>query len=872
MLLNYQIHKYKNGHQLIGATIQLDRTDQDTIDRLSDISGQLRPGETFDPYFTCYPLPSEKYFVIAKTWQDLSAPRAGCVLTKSIVLNMEDWESLERVESIFHSLDQSSFDLVYPSAPGKNNVNILGFDAPIEELVEALFLEQRKPILVVDSSDAEPLISRLYSVFWPGLRKKFAACTFALSPRSVNNRPFDLLFSTANMRTRFSDYTGRRIEGAQGNRKPGRHRWTKELTDRIFNNSEPSLYDKSSLSLFDFSSVDDESMLRLNLLWEELLEKAKFESSPTAILGLLDIINSQSVFAAELYKTLELYIRRSVNTALEKFNPSEAWRFYAGLLVKHKRKLMGRDLLLDVKYACTKLAIKDPSAALEFIVGFNPLSEKVPSILYASIGNGIAQASTENIKQQLKNVPAGIGLYLLATSRDFTKMVMTLIEFGEKTLVNEIERYLGYVNEKAFNRATNNLSLYITDKAHSSIAALLFKASSYEQFELFLSRIAENTRFLFREFDVPILKTAKKFDAKRKLLELLITYNEKGQADPLLLKMLMEDPQIIAEYVRNCTSDSIRRDDIICEVIDSISFGQLELLAKNKGLAKDLLSIIINLKKCDRNKVAEFILLADIPIGEAINSFNKLPLNVINSIAPDKLPGLVQKSFDKLSSGASRPFLAKLNVAQTDYIVQRLFDFVNDTTNLGVIFLTLIKTSATWKKSISKHIDIVSEALANYLPGDLEDEIGDNWIEVLRQANDFEVKRKAAFHMLSFVYKNQTKDPSKLLLASFPIVYDSFLTGRTLAQAIAYWVFPDWDKCKTLRYDLVERYLESKWPPLGIFQIAKKSGILRDVIYILSNSKPGRKFLEYAYSDSKDNPSVLDKATVKQIKKHIKDK
>ena len=81
--IEQQCHGYKGGHQLLGTSVKLAREDQEIIDRLSDVSGSLRPDEKFPPYLTSYPVPSGDYYVIAKTWQDLEARRAGCVLTRS---------------------------------------------------------------------------------------------------------------------------------------------------------------------------------------------------------------------------------------------------------------------------------------------------------------------------------------------------------------------------------------------------------------------------------------------------------------------------------------------------------------------------------------------------------------------------------------------------------------------------------------------------------------------------------------------------------------------------------------------------------------------------------------------------------------------
>lgn len=89
--IDVQIHGYRKGHQLLASSIELSKDDQAVVDRLSDIAGPLRPKELIEPYLSMYPLPSGSYYVVAKTWQDLSVSRAGCVRTKSLILDTQLW-------------------------------------------------------------------------------------------------------------------------------------------------------------------------------------------------------------------------------------------------------------------------------------------------------------------------------------------------------------------------------------------------------------------------------------------------------------------------------------------------------------------------------------------------------------------------------------------------------------------------------------------------------------------------------------------------------------------------------------------------------------------------------------------------------------
>ena len=85
------LHGYKNGHELLAGSVKLAQSDAELVARLSDLSGTLQNDIHFYPYLSVYPLPSENYYAIARTWLDNDAPRSGCVLTHTLLVRMGDW-------------------------------------------------------------------------------------------------------------------------------------------------------------------------------------------------------------------------------------------------------------------------------------------------------------------------------------------------------------------------------------------------------------------------------------------------------------------------------------------------------------------------------------------------------------------------------------------------------------------------------------------------------------------------------------------------------------------------------------------------------------------------------------------------------------
>ena len=236
-----QLHGYRQGHQLLSSTVRLPKADQDLIDRLSDVAGPLSPGERFAPYLTLYPLPSETHYVVARTWQDFEAPRAGCVRTRSVLVPMAEWQEMQDVASIVAVATEAGADQPAERRALAAVAALLPQVDPLQgtELIEAMFLEERAPIVVFDAEKPEPLALRLATALWPGFRRTFSMSTFARSPRTIGRRSFDLVFASKEARSRFTDWKGRRIDGRK--RGPARHPWSAPIVAQILIASVPSL-------------------------------------------------------------------------------------------------------------------------------------------------------------------------------------------------------------------------------------------------------------------------------------------------------------------------------------------------------------------------------------------------------------------------------------------------------------------------------------------------------------------------------------------------------------------------------------------------------------------------------------------------------
>jgi hypothetical protein len=79
------LHGYGDGHELLGSSISIPRGIRSTMLMLSDLSGPSIV-EGFREYCTGYPITSEGYYALSRTWDAAEMPRPGCVWTHTLLL------------------------------------------------------------------------------------------------------------------------------------------------------------------------------------------------------------------------------------------------------------------------------------------------------------------------------------------------------------------------------------------------------------------------------------------------------------------------------------------------------------------------------------------------------------------------------------------------------------------------------------------------------------------------------------------------------------------------------------------------------------------------------------------------------------------
>jgi hypothetical protein len=849
--IEQQSHGYKSGHQLLATSVRLARGDQDVVDRLSDLSGPLRPAETIDPYLTAYPLPSGSFYILARTWQDLKAPRAGCVLTRSLLVPMAVWEVVEfpaslienlipvdKQETLVESIEFDPYPIRLPRIASKRTT----------ALVEALFLEDRKPIVLFDENDSTLISERLLSAFWPGMRRVFSLCTLALSPRSISGKSFDLMFAPRSARSRFSQWDGRIIEVSSGREEISRHRWTTVTAKHIFEDDLPSLLSLDALGILRLDERADESSLRLALLWNELLEKS--ESSPTAILGLLDILNSLGRSSPEELLPFVSVLIRGVDLAQRSMSPPDALRFLLTLSGKFPSRRPPIDVLNKIREVFCWVAERDPRAAVSLVLDPSLGKQTHAPIVTAGIGDGLANlCDSSQFLALASSLQAEDELRLFAYSKAWAEAMMRATEISPPDLWTEmLVNALQYPDGELRAKSRRNVVQLLRVPAHAPLLSAVLRDSDNEVLFSVVEQIRDTTQFTIAEFDEPLRRAARGTEGILGLRQAILASNPNTDSDRFLLATIRPYANDIEWLLGEDRLTDYRRLSLLDTVLSKASERDLQSLVQNEPLSEKIEEALVKELPSTATQIARVLICANVPVGRLLrNGCRVLPL-VETGLKADltlRMLTVGLSSADSSENAALEELISEsVNFLDTHRLIALAIPWNASEQRVSDNVVLLDRAKSEIRTGILGDIEELSDRLIGRRREIVPDDFVRSWARLLADSGlvNQRAQTRAAGSVLSFALAERYKPVGPLIVIAFPIVYAELRAGNETPGLLAFF-FPDWDRCKTARRNIVQAFLGSNWQATEFIKAVEPTGDLRRVFDQLLREPNGESFL-----------------------------
>ena len=495
------LHGYRRGHEELAGSVRLPSRDTELVTRLSDLSGSLSGSPKFGPYLTTYPLPSGQYYAVAKTWPDIAALRAGCVLTHTVLVPTPVWKALEDpqiLDEVFRDPTSEprpdySRPVIFPEssipkkvAPLPNNLGNLTF-------VHKYFVEGIRPVIWFGHRQADEILWRLLRGMWPSLRATFSACTFCLQPRTLNDRVFDLMFAPPSAYSRFLKIGPENfIDGSErttatvatGSDEPWVHSWS----ERLFGCATPgeSVEERELWAELD----DDPTAIRRVFLIEGLMNNPLPE--PQMLVGAMDLVESLAKEGGAAVASKRRVAGRAVRSARDATDPEtglECLRLIGDRLrhtsFESVQGSVGRSLL----QAVAGYTVRFPELTLRSFSGAADLSE-------SWFGRGaldgfrtLAQSEPSRLLA-LRDVPGLAGVILTADPTVGAAFVRAAVSLKDDRQARaDLLRWLASINDRELRGALRRAVVPILGPDDSDILHELLKDLREEEVSFVLDAL-----------------------------------------------------------------------------------------------------------------------------------------------------------------------------------------------------------------------------------------------------------------------------------------------------------------------------------------------------------------------------------------------
>lgn len=837
--LSQQLHGYRHGHQILSTSVSLPKNDQTLIDRLSDIAGPLAPGELFSPYLTFYPLPSGSHYVVARTWQDLDAPRAGCVRTRSLLIPMSDWLTLKNIAGIAQVVTAMGPELIdektdnavsFPAVelPPYNGICGIG-------LVEALFLEERAPIVVFDADNPELIALRIITAIWPGFRRDLSLSTFARSPRMIQRRNFDLIFAPSDSRSRFADWTGRRIDG----RRVGsaRHRWSSIIFNEIFISQKPSLINLDKLGEMSEAESSDCISLRISLLWLELVSKLKV--SPNAALGLLDIANTRSTRNIKAIREIEPALASSTAQAIKTMPPKEAWVFLGSLFDKLQDINIAKKTSDDIKENAKKLAISHPVDTIESLNSL--MHPTFRGALISAAADGISLIIDSNISKNLLGIDKVNLLNLLLSSDRLMGKVMD--EHPEYS--NHLEYVVANLPEPSRYNARNKILKFLIADQHLPLAEIFFMEFNETELISEIKYLYAKNKLLSSKLRDLIIRRAIQIDACVIVRENTAVLGNDESIIQLIFALMSPSIHDLNWVVTSKYLNPHQRVSLLSSLMLRATDEEFHnMLTDNTGISKILDILNINVKKhCDllQRIAMKMLLEPTVQVEIALSLLPHLQGKKREELAEKTFELTLDNSIDSISDSAIKSLLLatgnKFNVERA-FLIGLKKNVSRETASRNLIIFNSIESK---RNSFVLNIELMARALSKRFRIDLNADGVDAAAALIADCKDitYSTYLNASATLLPTLLDSPLEPISPLISVTFPPVYRELRRENTSGFFNIIFKFEDWDKCKQARRELVESFMRSNWRPSDIALAVARTEDTQRIINLISLQKEG---------------------------------
>jgi hypothetical protein len=874
------LHGYRRGHEQLAGSMKLPAKDAELVARLSDLSGTPTGPEVFSPYFTAYPLPSGSHFAVAKTWPDLHATRSGCVLTHTLLVPLGHWRivqeprelaSLYRLPVGRDEDDAYEKPLVWPPnpKPTADDPQPVSIESSAK-FVQLYFARGKRPIVWFEHPKAEDAFWRILRTLWPALRARFAVCTHCLQPRTLDDRPFDLMFADADAHPRFLKVDRENIlEFKTNDSAKSIEEWSVRWAERMF--GQKGSDDVLDADLFNDLDDDPTAIRRLYLIDTALRSK---NDAPQAAVGAMDLVESVARESNVAIPTKAEVARRAVKIASEAKSASdsvECLRLIEDRLNRPAYSAVADDIgPLIVKAVADRTQSDPESVALLPPGSYDVGSEDNPSSFLKGIVDGFRRLIAQDDS----------GIVALRTLPHVSSRLFAMDPSGVQVFARAL---IARREEPTVRQAIHNLL------AEQSVQSDLLRGNLFKEFvqrdfdflgDLF-SRLPEREVPLALNAVAPFLAD----DSVRKAVDHWVLKSFAGEVRKWGLCTDLWSDEIAAlvaatfpasskglEALLGADVPADHRPPVVTHYLIPLARGHFpawtrQIAVEDQRLFAALLDPSLKaddradalvtqlLNECHDLRLAHCpSILSDIGNHKGRRFHSQLLDSVYSDLVRGYLDGIISEDscLPMIQSGEmSNWLLASNHATLTSLLTYQIWNSRENWLNAWKLLLVL--PMPIYNREPSVMFNAIDGLVRAYSPA-WSPVIAHTWTRILQRSRNECTSLRVLLQLEVQAFKhaiyNSRYPLSEVVVETFQDIYRAVTSSSHVpAETSPLFGMLDWDKGKELRKTLIDTFMGSKWPPGDLALASSEPGLFRKIFKRIYRKSSGPRYLETTLVD-----------------------
>jgi hypothetical protein len=875
------VHGYHKGHSLLAGSCSLPKSALEIVTEQSDLSGPLPAGVSIPSHLTAYPIPDMGFYALGRTWPDTDAPRSGCVITHTLLIPIDAWGNAEIPAAYLRlhkrpdkqSLETFKLELLLPKNvrehPTLNWLNA----AEADEFAAKVFSEGLRSIIWFDCEAPDLLVMTIASLLWPSLRGSLFAHTFSLHPHAKVKSDLQLHFAPRNAQSYFSRvpkqcHMSRR---PPGNRSESVQDWIRDLSEDLRAGRPRDSY-LDGLKQYGHLLGREPSAVRNLFALRDLADR--LPHTPTAAVGILDIIDSLEPVAERAVKEKQFALDAAVSAALKADDPTTL-RCLSLIDTRLRRPsfaMAGSEVQSTLKDSVEKIVAREPQTLIA-ICGQNIPSDD--SLFWQAATNGMRNAA-ETRPDSLENLghsPA-IASFVVREAPSIARAYWHSSRDRRAEATSEVIQWVRHIEcEEQRRHLRRELLPETFDDESVPLLEELLRDVSSSDVEDTLNLLVESTQgfgrasirrvvadFICQRFPEETIHWGQRLH----LLHSKYVADVLAEAFPLSLEgldrilavdwMTPDDRcEVLSAFIERAAKKQlpqwfVRRAGE--EVATIEPFAQCDAFSARATRALQTIGDHCDYLPIVRSRFfQEFVLkiaetgLAGLLIPKAVNS--AIAEHVGGRIDADRmLAALSLTPCEKWCEQASSGHIYGLLASTPD----------RDAWQRAWITLSILP-SILFRK-VAGH-QIVAEFTRSFR-ANWTNSVAQSWSRIIHRAQDelsYESSLRLLMQSIAFCFDNSRLPLGEVASAAFPSVYEAVSTGRATHVTDEMFGYFDWDKAKKLRKNVIDAYMASCWPADDLALVAAKCQILRKVIHRLQRKWGGDDYIHKMVAGLQDRGS-----------------